>query len=80
MALVFKTLGRKEIEKLAENPNPEEELSELSLAETAILLERIDRLAKDNPNDAKLFGKLMRLKTFAVLTEDTLRAAVGPGW
>ncbi len=39
----------------------------MSPNEIQVLNERIDKMANENPKDQKIYAKLMRLKSFAML-------------
>lgn len=80
MALEFRKLNHHEILRLASNPNPEESLRQMSVWELHLLIERIDEIAKNDPDAEILFGRIMRLKTYAVMTEESIRSAMGEGW
>lgn len=67
MALVFNRLTFEGIMELAENPCPNCELCKMSPNELQVLNERIDKMANENPEDQKLYARLMRLKSFAML-------------
>lgn len=63
----FNKLTYKGIMELAENPCPECELSKMSSNELKVLNERIDKIVKENPDDEKLYAKLMRIRSFVML-------------
>ena len=67
MALEFPKLTFEGIIDIAKNPCPECELTVMSPKELEVLIERIDKIAKEYSDEPKLFGKLMRLKSFAML-------------
>ena len=67
MALEFNRLTFEGIMELIENPCPECELSKMTPKELEVLIERIDKIVREYPQDSKLFAKLMRLKSFAML-------------
>lgn len=67
MALVFPKLTFEGIIDIAENPCPECELTTMSPKELEVLIERIDKIVKDYSDEPKMYAKLMRLKSFAML-------------
>ncbi len=67
MALVFPKLTFKGIMGIANNPCPECELTLMSSKELEVLIERIDKIVKEFYDEPKLYAKLMRLKSFAML-------------
>ena len=67
MPLVFNRLTFEGILELADNPCPSCEINKMSPNEIQVLNERIDKLVSENPEDQKLYAKLMRLKSFAML-------------
>ena len=71
MALGFTKLTFEGIIALAENPCPECELRKMTVKEGEVLNERIDKIVDENPDDQKLYAKLMRLKSFATLETKT---------
>lgn len=52
---------------IANNPCPECELTLMSSKELEVLIERIDKIVKEFYDEPKLYAKLMRLKSFAML-------------
>ena len=71
MVLEFSKLTFAGITALAENPCPECELRKMTVKEAEVLNERIDKIIEENPDDQKLYAKLMRLKSFATLETKT---------
>ena len=71
VVLEFSKLTFEGITALAENPCPECELRKMTVKEAEVLNERIDKIIEENPDDQKLYAKLMRLKSFATLETKT---------
>jgi len=69
MTLIYKQRV-KEIIELAKNPMPESELYKMPFDELEELVEYIIKIAHENESDEKLFGYLMRLKTYALLMKE----------
>ncbi len=67
MTLEFPNLTYDGIMVILENPCPECELDKMTTGELFVLIERINKIAAENPHNKKLFGKLMRLKSFVML-------------
>jgi len=70
MTLIYKQQRVKEIIELAKNPMPESELYKMSFDELEELVEHIIKIAYEDESDEKLFGYLMRLKTYALLMKE----------
>lgn len=67
MALVFPKLTFEGIIDIAKNSCPEYELTRMSPKELDVLIERIDKIVREYSDETKLYAKLMRLKSFAML-------------
>lgn len=80
MALVVRPHSLEEILQMARLIDPENELKELEPEELKYIHRIIDDIAEDCITNPDLYAKLMRLKAFAMVTEESLRSAMGPGW
>jgi len=67
MVLEFPKLTHNGIMETLENPYPHCELDKMTKGELFVLVERIDKIAAENPHNEKLYAKLMRLKSFSML-------------
>jgi len=80
MALVFDKQGYDLVLELAENPNPQKELEKMTIGKLLVLNDWIDAISEANAGNKRLQKKLLQLKTCAMLTDESLRSDVGPGW
>ncbi len=80
MALVFDRKDYDMVLELAENPNPQRELEKMTIGELLVLNDWIDVISEANAGNKRLQAKLLRLKTCATLTDESLRSEVGLGW
>ncbi len=80
MALVFDRKDYDMVLELAENPNSQRELEKMTIGELLVLNDWIDVISEANAGNKRLQAKLLRLKTCATLTDESLRSEVGLGW
>jgi len=80
MALVFDRKVYDMVLELAEIPNPQRKLEKMTLDELLVLNDWIDAISEASAGNKTLQTKLLRLKTCATLTDESLRSEVGLGW
>ena len=80
MALVLRPHSIDEILQLARLLDPLRELKKLEPEELKTINLKIDDIAEDCISNPDLYAKLMRLKAYSMIAEESMRSAMGPGW
>jgi len=60
--------------------NSKKEEEKMTVGKLLVLNDWIDTISEANAGNKRLQKKLLRLKTCAMLTDESLRSDVGPGW
>ena len=79
MTLVFKEITIEDIQRLAKLDNPKKELERFSPEQLQKIHQKIDDVVIKS-SDKKRVYELMRIKSWSMLMEESLRSSMGAGW